>query len=382
MIKNKIIKTIQECGGEVFIVGGAVRDEILNIPNKDIDFLIRNLNYHEIKNAINPLGCVLDQEIGGKISTLKAIIENEEFDIAIPRISEKSTGTGHGDFEIILDPNANIEKDLSRRDFTFNALAKDSNGKIIDMFGGLKDLENGLVRAVGNPEDRFEEDPLRMLRALQFAARFGFEIEKETANAIRNLKHLLKTISSERIFMEFEKAWTKGSSFIFSKLLEDLSVGQELFGEEFDPVPIEITGTSNEEKVIGHFISFFLFGESNHKMLRPTNEMIEHLEVAKKAYSAKPKIWKWAKRKHLPILIHVFKRLEANHVSNRLEKSNKLPMTSKELDISGHELMSLGLKGKEIGNAQHFLLDSIFSNKISNKKEELVEALAEWNRLD
>lgn len=374
MTSYKIEDAINKAGGVSFIVGGAVRDQLLGIDNKDVDYLVRNLTYSQIKEALDPIGRVFDQEIGGKVSTLKVVIDNEEFDIAIPRISEKSTGIGHLDFEIVLDPHAPIEMDLSRRDFTINALAKCTNGgHIIDIFGGIEDLKNKLIRTVGNPIDRFSEDPLRMLRALQFAARFGFEIEEETANAIKSLAPNLLTISSERIFMEFEKAWTKGKedTLKFKCLLTNLGIGKTLFGDQFDPIAITIEG-NNEDKVIGHFVSFFLNG-GNYEMMRPTNIMIEHLQSAKKAAWYSPDMWKWLKRSELAILIQVFYKLGIPFVAKNLEHAQRMPLVPKELDINGHELMEMGLKGKQIGDVQQHLLCAIFNEEIENDKIKIIE---------
>ena len=141
-------------------------------PSKDVDFLIRGLTLKNIADALAPLGKV--SEVGQAFGVVTATIDGEEFDFAIPRTSETKTGDKHTDFEVVTDPSASVESDLGRRDFTINAIAKDSGGRIIDLFGGLEDLQNKVIRAVGDPDSRFKEDPLRMLRAIQFAARFGF----------------------------------------------------------------------------------------------------------------------------------------------------------------------------------------------------------------
>jgi len=375
MAKEKIKKALAEAGGEVFIVGGAVRDELLGIPCKDIDFLIRKLDYSEIKDIIQHLGKVFDQEIGGKVSTLKAVVDGEEFDIAIPRIGEKSTGSGHGDFEITLDPHASVEEDLARRDFTFNALAKSHDGAIVDKFGGLEDLERGLVRAVGDPEERFKEDPLRILRALQFATRLGFELHFETAKAIESHKDLLLTISGERILMEFEKAWTKGHADVrrFASLLRAFGIGKMLFGEDFNP-SIVSHRSSHEEKVIASFVGFFLKG-GNAEILKPTNNMMQHLNSARCALAEKPDIWSWAKKEHLIPLFHVFSDLEEEEIMDRLIRADSKPMEPKELDITGQELMELGFKGKMIGEAQRHLLRMIHNRPWPNVKQSLIKEL-------
>lgn len=379
MPKQKITKAIQESGGEVYIVGGAVRDELLGIQSKDVDFLVRFLHYEEIKKAIQSLGKVFDQEIGGKVSTLKAVVDDEEFDIAIPRTKEESTGSKHADFKITLDPHAPVEADLSRRDFTFNALAKDASGNIVDMFGGVDDLNNRIIRAVGDPFSRFQEDPLRMLRALQFAARFDFFIENETSQAIKDLSHLLLDISSERVFMELEKAWTKAkllngfrTNYKLIQLLSVLGVGETLFGKEFRPIGAWID-KDQEKLAIGHFVAFFLNGGDFEKM-NPTNEMIEHLNAAKDALSGRENIWEWAKKHQLAILEEVF----YNHfpdIAKRFSYAKEKPMTPKELDINGLILMELGFKGKEIGKAQKFLLKEVFHERIPNSKEALIKYL-------
>src|SRR5690606_8675300 len=132
----------------------------------------------------------------------------EDIDIAIPR-TERATGEGgHKGFEVSSDHNLPIEKDLERRDFTINAIAKDINGNVIDPFGGQRDLKEKIIRVV-NPQ-AFSDDPLRMLRAVQFAARFGFPIEPKTEQLIKANAHRIREIAAERILIELEKIVKKG----------------------------------------------------------------------------------------------------------------------------------------------------------------------------
>ena len=137
---DKIETALIRAGGESYIVGGAVRDELLpDTPSsKDIDFLVRNLELHQIVNALSHLGKV--KEVGQAFGVVTATIDGEEFDFAIPRTAETKTGEKHTEFDVETDPNAPIEADLGRRDFTINALAKDAEGNIIDLFGGQEDL--------------------------------------------------------------------------------------------------------------------------------------------------------------------------------------------------------------------------------------------------
>lgn len=373
MPTEHITRVLQEAGGEVFIVGGAVRDELLGIESKDIDFLVRLLDFDAIKRAVSPIGKVFDQEVGGKVSMVKAVVDGVEFDITIPRTQEIKTGDHHTDFDIVLDPHAPIEDDFARRDFTINALARDMDGNIVDSFGGVEDLRNRVIRAVGNPEERFQEDPLRMLRALQFAARLGFNIEPNTTRAIETQSHLLKTVASERIAMEMDKAWTKGRADVdlLIRMLKDFRLGTMLFGEDFNPLSIKIQG-SHEDKVTGTFVAFFLRG-GNEAVMCPTNKMQEHLITAKLALVDEPKIWKWAKKDHLPLLIQVFEQIGLIDIVARMERATQLPMLPKELAIGGREFMELGLRGKQIGEAQQDALSAIFEGELENDRSALID---------
>jgi len=308
---EKIESTIEQAGGESYIIGGAVRDELLpdTPPSKDIDFLIRKLPLDQVANALAPLGKV--SLVGKVFGVVTAIIDGEEFDFAIPRTGEEKTGEKHTDFDVTTDPNAPIEADLGRRDFTINALAKDSAGNIIDMFGGQEDLQNKTIRAVGDPNERFSEDPLRMMRALQFAVRFDFDIEPETLAAIRNNIDKIDTLAAERVFMEFNKAWTKGSvnSDKLVSLLEETGIGRRLFGDDFDPQVVGIEGSS-EDKINGNFIAFFLNG-GDFDPMRPTNDMIKHLDIAIAASRDAGEVHEYAvdQREKMPLIANVLGQL-------------------------------------------------------------------------
>ena len=136
---KEIESVLTAAGAETYIVGGAVRDDLLpdTPPSKEIDFLVRGLPIEDLIRALEPLGKVVP--MGMEFGTVTAFIDGESFDFALPR-TEESTGRGHKDFKIIADHTAPVEEDLGRRDFTMNALAKDSEGNIVDMFGGVQDL--------------------------------------------------------------------------------------------------------------------------------------------------------------------------------------------------------------------------------------------------
>ncbi|MBF0491475.1 MAG: CCA tRNA nucleotidyltransferase [Deltaproteobacteria bacterium] len=199
----KFIDAIFEQGGEVYEVGGSLRDRFLNIEIKDQDLLVRKLPLPKLINLLKKFGHV--ELVGRSFGVLKFKCKQDQknYDIALPR-TERSTGLGHRDFEVTQDPDLAIEEDLKRRDFTLNAMAKNlQTGEILDPFEGKKDLENKILRQVF--EQSFVEDPLRMLRAVQFATRFSLHIEEKTFQSIIKNAPLLETISAERIVEELKK---------------------------------------------------------------------------------------------------------------------------------------------------------------------------------
>ncbi len=369
---KKIQNAISQAGGESYITGGAVRDSLMpEVPeSKDVDFIATGLPLEKIAQVLSPLGKV--NQVGASFGVVIANIDGEDFDIAIPRTGETKTGEGHGDFDVTTDANAPVESDLQRRDFTMNAMAKDSSGKLIDLYGGQEDIKNKIIRAVGDPMERFNEDPLRMLRALQFATRFGFTIEPKTAEAIKKLSEKFKTISEERILGEFKKAWTKGKrdAGLFINLLQELGVGETLFGSDFQPKPVEIDGDATA-LTNGNFVAFFLQG-GDPSALKPSNDMTKHLDLAKAAVAGKQDVWEYGgkDKDKLPLVAQVLKAFD-KEAAAKVEKALILPMTPKELVIGGKDLMSLGLKGPQIGQAQQEIMRAIHNGEIQNEPEDI-----------
>lgn len=178
--------------GEIHLVGGAVRDALLGkSEQKDFDFVVRKVAIENLEKFLEKRGSIV--LVGKNFGVFKFMPKGqkleEAIDIALPR-TEHSLGTGGGyrDFKVQSDPAMPIEDDLSRRDFTVNAMAWDfKNKKLVDPFGGLADLGKKILRAVGEPEARFREDYSRMLRGLRFAVQLGFAIEEETEAAIKKM---------------------------------------------------------------------------------------------------------------------------------------------------------------------------------------------------
>jgi len=197
----RICEAIGKAGGRALIVGGAVRDEILGIASKDFDIEVYGLEPKYVEDIVSKFGEV--NSVGKAFGILKLGGDDLEIDISIPRTDSK-IGEGHRGFEVKVDPNMSIKDAARRRDFTFNALSKDPlTGEIFDPFGGVDDLQNRTLRVTDS--DRFKDDPLRLLRAAQFAGRLSVRIEPASMALMREMVPELKEISPERVREEWEK---------------------------------------------------------------------------------------------------------------------------------------------------------------------------------
>ena len=215
-IAEIIAKKVNNIGGTAYFVGGYVRDKLLGIPNKDIDIEIHNIAPYILEDVLSEFGNIEARTVGNNFGIYN--IKGYDLDISLPR-KEKDTGKGHKDFEIVVDPFLSLEESAKRRDFTINALMEDIlTGEIKDYFGGLDDLHNGIIRHIN--DKTFIEDPLRVLRACQFAARFNFKIASETINLCKTMD--LSTLPKERIAGELTKALLKAEkpSVFFDSLYE------------------------------------------------------------------------------------------------------------------------------------------------------------------
>lgn len=217
---KEIAKEVKKKGGSAYYVGGFVRDRLLNRESKDVDIEIHGISPVLLKSILESLG-----ECSTKGASFGVFgLRHYNLDIAMPR-SESSSGRGHKDFEIFVDPYLGLKKACSRRDFTINAMMEDIiSGEIVDLYGGRKDLEMGIIRHVDSKT--FLDDPLRVLRAAQFASRFNFSVAPETIRLCQSAD--LSALSSERIQTELEKALLKSKhpSIFFESLrkMEQLDV--------------------------------------------------------------------------------------------------------------------------------------------------------------
>ena len=192
----RILRVLEENGFEAYVVGGCVRDSLLGRAPHDWDITTSALP--AAVKALFPRTI----DTGLKHGTVTIPVKGENYEVTTYRVDGEYLDGRHPS---TVTFTASLKEDLQRRDFTINAMAYSGKDGLQDFFGGLEDLENGLIRAVGDPAKRFGEDALRILRAVRFAAQLGYEVEEDTVRAMKDLAPTLAKISAERIAAELEK---------------------------------------------------------------------------------------------------------------------------------------------------------------------------------
>ena len=195
---NQIIDILNNKGYEAFIVGGCVRDSLLGLTPYDWD-ICTSAKPEEIKCCFEDFNTF---DTGIKHGTISIVIDKEVFEVTTFRIDGEYTDNRHPESVTFTD---NITKDLARRDFTINAMAYNESQGLVDPFDGKTDLKNKLIRSVRNPDERFNEDALRIIRALRFASCYNLSIEEQTSASILKNAQLLSNIAVERISAEFNR---------------------------------------------------------------------------------------------------------------------------------------------------------------------------------
>ena len=193
---NKIITTLQQNGYEAYAVGGCVRDSILGREPEDWDITTSAMP-EETKALFQKTF-----DTGIEHGTVTVLLEKEGFEVTTYRIDGKYEDNRHPR-EVTF--TRSLKEDLLRRDFTINAMAYNEKDGLVDIFGGIDDLQKGMIRCVGNARERFSEDALRILRGIRFAAQLGFSIEEETRQGMKELAPTLQNISAERVQVELIK---------------------------------------------------------------------------------------------------------------------------------------------------------------------------------
>jgi tRNA nucleotidyltransferase/poly(A) polymerase len=340
-----------------------------------LDILITGVELDRLEHILVNYGKV--KEVGKSFGIIKFVPfgETEDMDIAIPR-TEIKKGEGYTGFEVTSDHTLPIESDLKRRDFTINSIAQDSNGNIIDPFGGVEDIKNKIIRATN--EKTFEDDALRMIRSVQFSARFGFTIEPNTMAMIKKNASKIKEISSERYMIEFDKILKKGDIQMGMDILIDSGLFKEMFGfnyvgdRDFSKVK---TMADLLYKLIGgigpvahSFIKKFLTNQST------ILNQIKALELQEELMGDKLE-----DRKTVQKILNISSDIEESGLLKDDVKSiiktfrnGTYPLNIKDLKINGNDLMSMGFSKEQIGKSLSLIMQAILSDKIPNKKEDII----------
>ncbi len=360
-----VLRTLAQNGYEAYIVGGCVRDSLLGIIPSDYD-VTTSAKPEEI------LG-LFDKTVptGLKHGTVTVIIENEPIEVTTFRTDGEYKDSRHPqNVEFVAD----LREDLSRRDFTVNAVAYNETVGLVDLFGGLSDLENKILRAVGDGDKRFREDALRILRLFRFASQLEFTPEEKTLKSALKLQNGLKNISKERIFSEIVKAVNGKNPKAILPLIN--SGGLEFLGicktPEFTTIddsnlrlfvflntssenPIEVLKTLKAPKRQIDFAN---------KLLKLQSIEMENKEDIKNAlfltdFNAVNLFFKHHKAEDKLILLdEVIK--------------NREPYLISHLEISGEDLRKLGFEGKEIGEILERLRQTVVCSPEKNRKEILL----------
>ena len=382
---------IKRKGGKIYQIGGAVRDEILGKVSKDLDLLVVGIELDELSRVLKPFGKV--NLVGKAFGILKFVPEGEteEVDISIPRVDSKSTGKGHKDFEVKLGKGITLQQDQLRRDFWINALAKDiDTGEVIDVERkGMTDIKNKEIRMISPVA--FEEDPLRMLRAVQFAARFGFKIERETFKEIKNNARSISTVSAERFQEEFRKMFTKaekpsiGIKLLFVTGLIDHILPQSNL-RHIDLASID----KLDKKAFPTFIGMMMsgYGSSAGKevasKMRLSKVDSDAVQVVVTYMTKSPflerddfKLVQFMKGVSNKGIQSIDAYLDAKKRPTLSSKLKRMKVTSiRDLSVGGRDLMKLGIRGKQVGDALQYALEfAVRSGR--NNKSELMNAIKE-----
>lgn len=433
-----IIDTLISAGYEAYCVGGFVRDLVMGVAAKDCD-ITSNATAKEIK-AVFTNEKIIDTGI--KHGTVTIVLNSLLFEVTTYRIESTYSDNRHPDKVTFT---RSLKEDLSRRDFTVNSIAYNEKEGFIDLFGGRKDIENKIIRCVGDPKKRFEEDSLRILRGIRFASTLGFTVEEETKKAMLECRQLINNLSRERVFAELSKMLCgkniKQILTEFAPVLGEVipeinemdGFKQHNFHHIYDvlthtAVVVESTPPllhlrlaalfhdiakplcfSLDEKGVGHFYSHASksarIAEERLTELRCDNKTKDAVIRLVKAHDTPiEESEKIIKRRLNSMGEELFFDLiklnradtaglapefaERNAHFDRLEEMAREILQKedcfslKHLAVNGRDMIELGLKGKEIGQRLDVLLEAVIDGRVENKRAALIKYAKKASRSD
>ncbi|MBO4467681.1 MAG: CCA tRNA nucleotidyltransferase [Clostridia bacterium] len=373
---NVVINRLCENGYEAYLVGGCVRDMLSGKTPHDFD-ITTNALPDEIKAVFEKT-----VDTGLKHGTVTVIVDDTPIEV--------TTYRSDGEYLDMRRPErvkfvSDLKEDLARRDFTVNAMAYNEIEGVVDYFGGKEDLEKGILRAVGDPEKRFNEDALRIMRLVRFASVLGFTPEEKTFAAAKKLCKNLKNISGERIWAEFSKLLSGNYPDAVREIIA--LGGLEYFG---------ITGDKSL-KVIARLpqkteLRFFAFcrildidTETVIKKLKIKNSIKNYCEKCDAAtfldensddFNIKTALEVAGTQAVSDIIDYktIIERADLSGIRKRAERilRSAEPYRISDLKLNGNDLLALGYSGKEIGRILKELCDTVKRDPEKNRKEALI----------
>ena len=428
--------------GKGFLVGGAVRDKILNKDPGDYDFAT-DIEYSELKRIFagyNP------KEMGAHFGILMINVNGKSYEIAKFR---KETGVYNSRYPKEIKFVKTIEEDLARRDFTINSIAYSEQTGIVDLYGGRQDIRRKVIRFVGKPKLRIEEDALRILRAFRFISKLGFNLDKKTAEAIYKKRKFLTKISKERIFDELSKILM--GKFVKKAFIEmkKLRVLEMIIPEFYYAYNFDQNNPNHPDDLFNHIIKvihlcdydlvtrfaalfhdlgkinvkiidakgiFYFYGhekesaliaEEELKQLKASNDFINSVKKIVKNHmliyqdvsdKTLKKLIIEMEEKNLKRLFNLFsadlnskglrtKKENEEILQNfrekieNIKKQGKIPQFN-DLDITGIDLINLKFSNREIGEVKNRLYELVLGDEIENEKEALLKYVVKHYKLN
>lgn len=376
-----ILDRLSENGKEGYIVGGSVRDILRGKEPSDYD-ITTDASPDELKAIFSDMKTV---EIGISHGTLGVMVAGDLYEVTTFRIDGGYTDARHPDS---VEFTRNLSEDLSRRDFTVNAMAYNGRVGLVDLFSGLEDIKERKIRAVGDPVLRFSEDALRILRALRFSSVLDFEIDKKTSAAIFEKAHLLSNVSRERVLEEWKKLI--GGKRAYDVIDEYKEVFKSIFSG-LNEISLPDRNVFLDSAPIVRELSVFALSsptppESYVKALTALRSDSKRIKFGKSVlWALREKIFSRADIKKLLSRMEI-EEVEAllslrELVNNRKEPySAELseillfgePYSLKHLKVSGADITALGFSGEVIGKTLNYLLSLVIDGKCDNEREALI----------
>lgn len=431
-----VINALADAGFSAYVVGGCVRDYFLGNRTSDTD-ITTSAKPYEVEKILADKNIKV-VETGLKHGTVTAVIDKTPLEITTFRADGEYRDSRHPQsVEFVTD----IEQDLKRRDFTVNAMAYNDERGLVDLFGGREDIENRIIRTVGEPDARFKEDALRIMRALRFSSVLGFEIEEKTKKSIFDNMYLLENISAERIFSELSKLlcgknvlnvldeFRQVIGVIIPQLIPSFNCAQNtpwhtytvyehiIHSVDFaprDPV-IRLTMLLHDigkpsvkrtdENGRDHFKTHADEGEKiaaevlsklkvSNNIYNKVTTLIKYHQSVENVNDVKIKHWfnKIGEEYTLSLFDVRIADLKAHNLGKKevlfeierlmsLEEEAKMiikrrePYKISELAVNGHDLISLGFSGREIGDKLSEILTLVMDGRLKNTKKDILDFL-------